>query len=218
MSSIRPLDIYMSTYRTNPANSVDLYPVLSQISQEFAVRKVLYPGSYVHITPSIFFPHVIYVDALSGIAEMVADTDLREYVARHKIYPESSDISCYQQDYHAFNAEPEESFDLLISLNAGLISQACKRFLVSGGNLLVNDGHNDARRAYVDSDFLLVGAFKVESLDMTTSESELSSYFKTARGVSLTLAMVESDLCKSPSRARFQPTDSAAMYLFKKQG
>ena len=217
MPSRRPLDIYKANYVTNPASCVDLDSVFLQVSEEFTVRRVLYPGSYLHITPSLFFPRVTYVDSLAGIADMMADSDLQEYIVRHKTYPESADIRCHQQDYHAFNAEPNEAFDLVISLNAGLISQACKRFLAPGGLLLVNDGHYDARRAFVDPDYSLVGGFTGDSCRMTASPSELSSYFKTTRGVTLTLDMVESDLSRPPSRARFKPAKSATTYLFRKQ-
>jgi hypothetical protein len=217
MPPTRPLDIYKAEYQAVPAEKVGLYSVLLQMSQEFTVRQVLYPGSYVHITPSLFFPHVVYVDNLSGIADMMADSDLRDYIAQHKLYPGMAKLRCYQQDYHTFNTGPEEAFDLLISQNAGLISQACKHFLDSGGLLLVNDGHYDARRAFVDPDYLLLGAFNWENPGMTTAEPELSSYFKTAGGVTLTLEMVESDLSQPPSRARFEPAQSAAQYLFRKQ-
>ena len=218
MPSNKPLDIYKAKYLTNPENDVDLHPVFLRLSQEYTVRQVLYPGSYLHITPSLFFPHVAYVDALSGIAEMMADSALREYIARHKMFPEPVDLRCYQRDYCAFDDEPEGAFDLVISLNAGLISQACKRFLVSGGLFLVNDGHYDARRAFVDPDYSLISAFDGGNGRMTTHEPELHTYFKTARGVTLTLEMVESDLGRPPSRARFKPAESAAMYLFRKQG
>ena len=217
MSPISPLDIYKDSYEKNSKGNGGIYSALLQISREFTVRRVLYPGSYVDITPSLFFPHVVYVDALSGIADLMADSILQEHIAQNKLYQEKADIRCYQQDYHTFNAEPDETFDLLISLNAGLVSQACKQFIDSGGLLLANDEHYDARRAFVDSDYLLVGAFNRENRNVTTFESELSSYFKTASGVTLTLAMVESDLSKPPSRARFRPSESAAMFLFKKQ-
>ena len=87
MPSNRPLDIYKAYYDTNPAENVDLYSVLLQISQQFTVGPVLYPGSYVHITPSLFFPRVVYVDSLSGIADMMADSTLQEYIAQNKLYP-----------------------------------------------------------------------------------------------------------------------------------
>ena len=33
------------------------------ISVNFPIKKVLYPGSYVDITPSFYFPYTVYVDS-----------------------------------------------------------------------------------------------------------------------------------------------------------
>ena len=211
-----PLGTYKSRYLDGPGSDDGLRSVFRTVRDEFHVRRVLYPGSYLHITPSLYFPYVCYVDSLAGFADALADPNLRRYVEDHREYPEAPVICCYQQDYSTFTCEPEGSFDLLISLNAGLISQACKRFLRSGGLLLVNDEHYDARRAFVDPDYLLCSVFFGENLRMETSESELAAYFRTARGTPLTLEMVESDVHRSPSRARFKPARSAPVYLFRK--
>ena len=212
-----PLGTYKSRYLNGPGSDDGLWSVFRKIRDDFHVRRVLYPGSYLHITPSLYFPYVSHVDSLAGFADAMADLDLRQYVEDHRDYPEAPDMLCYQQDYRTFTCEPEGSFDLLISLNAGLISQACKRFLAPGGMLLVNDEHYDARRAFVDPDYLLCAVFSGEDLRMETSESELAAYFRTARGTPLTLEMVESDVPRSPSRARFKPTRSAPAYLFRKE-
>ena len=211
-----PLGTYKSRYLNSPGSDDGLRSVFRQIRDEFRVQRVLYPGSYLHITPSLFFPSVCYVDSLAGFADALVNPDVRQYVADHRDYPESPEIWCYQQDYRTFSCESEGSFDLLISLNAGLISQACKRLLCTDGLLLVNDEHYDARRAFVDPDYLLCAVFSGENLRMETSESELSAYFRTARGTPLTPEMVESDMHRSPSRAGFKPAKTAAVYLFRK--
>ena len=212
-----PLDTYQANYRNGPGCDHGLEPVFRKVKDEFHVQRVLYPGSYLHITPSLFFPRVCYVDSLAGIADALADPDLRRYIADHRDYPQAPEILCYQQDYRAFTSGPEASFDLLISLNAGLVSQAGKRFLAPGGLLLVNDEHYDARRAFVDPDYRLSAVCGGEDLRMETSESELAAYFKTSQGIPLTLEMVESDIHRPPSRARFKPSKSAVIYLFTKQ-
>ena len=212
-----PLDTYRANYLNGPGCIDGLGPVFRKVRDEFDVRRVLYPGSYLHITPSLFFPSVCYVDSLVGVADALADPDLRRYVADRRDYPEGPEIRCYEQDYHTFTSEPEASFDLLISLNAGLVSQASKRFLASGGLLLVNDEHYDARRAFVDLEYILTAVFAGEDLCMETSESKLAAYFKTGRGTLLTPEMVESDVHRSPSRAKFKPAKSAAVYLFRRQ-
>ena len=166
-----PLDTYRTNYLNGPGCSDVLRPVFRRVRDQFHVQRVLYPGSYLHITPSLCFPYVCYVDSLAGIADALASPDLRRYVAEHRDYPEAPETWCYQQDYRTFTSEPEASFDLLISLNAGLISQACKHFLAPDGLLLVNDEHYDARRAFVDPDYLLIAVFVGENLSMETSES-----------------------------------------------
>ncbi len=212
-----PLGTYKSRYLNGPGFDDGLRSVFRTVRDELHARRVLYPGSYLHITPSLYFPYVCYVDSLAGFADALADPDLRGYVTDHRDYPEAPEICWYQQDYRTLTSEPEGSFDLLISLNAGLISQACKRFLATDGLLLVNDEHYDARRAFVDPDYLLCAVFSGENLRLETSECELAAYFRTARGTPLTLEMVESDVPRPPSRARFKPACSAPAYLFRRQ-
>ena len=212
-----PLAAYISNYTNNPGCGRDLRPAFQQLSRRFQIQRALYPGSWLDVTPSLFFPEVCYVDSLSGILDSFADPDLRRHLNDNKHYPDAPTIHCYQHDYRTFNAEPEASFDLLISLNAGFISQACKRFLSPEGLLLVNDEHYDARRAFVDPDYILISAFTGENLRMETSQAELTSFFHTTKETPLTLEMVEADSPRSPSRARFKPAKTAPVYLFRKQ-
>ncbi len=212
------LDIYLADYKDRQGGTLDLMEVFQQVRDSFGVTRALYPGSYVHVTPSLVFPQVIYVDSLKGISEAFADSRLLEYINSHKNYRGEAFIKCYQQDYESWNAEPEESFDLLISLNAGFISQAAKRFLRPSGLLLINDGHYDARRAYTDPDYRLLGGFSGEDFRLDTSEDSLSAYFKTVSGIPLTLEMVEADAKRPPSKARFSPAVSPEAYLFEKKG
>ena len=212
------LDIYLANYKDRQGGEHNLLEVFQQVRDRFGVTRALYPGSYIHITPALVFPQVIFVDSLKGICEALADSRLLEYVDSHKSYPEEALIRCHQQAYQSWNAEPEESFDLLISLNAGFISQAVKRFLRPGGLLLANDGHYDARRAFIDPDYRLMGGFSRGEFRPDTSVDTLSSYFKTARGSPLTLEMVEADARRPPSKARFNPVVSPIAYLFEKRG
>ena len=216
MRPLKALYIYLANYRDRQGGDFDLMTVFQQIRGKFGGARVLYPGSYLHITPSLVFPMVCFVDSLKGIEEALAAPSLLEYVNRYKGYRENPIVRPYQQDYEVFDAEPEESFDLLVSLNAGLISQACKRFLRPGGLLLVNDEHYDARRAHIDPDYRLIGGFEGENLRLETSEDKLSAYFESAKGIGLTPEMVEADLGRPPSRARFKPVKPAEAYLYQK--
>ena len=216
MQPRKALEIYLTRYRDRCRGTNDLKAAFQQVRDSCGDGRVLYPGSYLHITPSLIFSRVCYVDSLANFRRALTDPTLLDYINGHKSYPEETQLWCYQEDYQSFAAEPEASFDLLISLNAGFISQAAKRFLPTGGLLLVNDGHYDARRAFTDPDYQLAGVFEGDSLRLETSTEKLSDYFMTNKGTALTLEMVDSDAKRPPSKARFNPAKSEPAYLFRR--
>ena len=213
---LRALRTYLSRYRNKDDGKHDLLWAFRLIRENFGCRRVLYPGSYLHITPSLVFPEVCYVDSVKGIGQDMAATVLLEYVNIHKDYTEDAVIRCWEEDYRSFTGEPTGSFDLLVSLNAGFISQHCRHFLKPGGFLLANNGHYDAARAYVDPCYRLVGAFDGGSLLLESSYPNLSSHFRTAKGEALTLEMVEADAKRPPSGARYMPSREMEAYLFQR--
>ena len=211
----QPLETYLSRYRKENGGRQDLLWAFRLVEENFGCRRVLYPGSYLDVTPSLVFPEVCYVDSVKGIAPALADPALRDYVNSHKDYEEDAVIQFHEADYRDFASEPAGSFDLLISLNAGSISLACRHFLKPDGLLLANNGHYDANRAYVDPTYRLVAALEDGSLNRESLQPGSSPYFHTARGEELTPAMVESDAKRPPSRARFRPSREADVYLFQ---
>lgn len=213
----RALAIYLSRYHRDQNNgNGGLLWAFRRIAAGYGCRRALYPGSYLHITPSLVFPEVCYVDAVKSIEQSITAPALRDYINAHKEYPEKAIIRCYEQDYRDFSAELPGSFDLLISLNAGFISQVCGHFLKPGGYLLANNGHYDANRAYVDSAYRPVAALERDASHPAGMPPDLAPYFQTARGESLTRGMVESDAERPPSKARFRPSRRAEAYLFQR--
>lgn len=209
----RALAIYLSRYHRDRHNDNDgLLWAFRRVAAGYGCRRALYPGSYLHITPSLVFPEVCYVDAIKNIEHSITALALREYINAHKEYPEKAIIRGYEQDYGEFSAELPGSFDLLISLNSGFISQICGHFLKPGGYLLANNGHYDANRAYVAPAYRLVAALERDA----PNPADLAPYFQTARGERLALAMVESDAQRPPGKARFRPLRRADAYLFQR--
>ena len=208
----KPKEIVLKSY--DPTNS-SLLKYLQLIKENLGCRRVLYPGSYLDIRPSLVFSEVCYVDSLKGIGRPLADPELLKYIDEHKSYPEDSTVRCYEADYETFEEEPAGSFDLLISLNAGFISQHCSPFLKNGGLLLVNNGHYDANRAFVDPAYEFVAALEADALNWESLPRDSFPYFSTRRGEELTLAMVESDAERPPSKARFRPARQSEAYLFR---
>jgi len=135
-----------------------------------AIRRVLYPGSWIHISPSLVFPDVTYVDSFTGRKNLLKTffqdhhNLLLSYLEAHKRYPEAPSVTLQPQDYRRPlpNDVEAQSMDLLISLDAGAeISTTCARYVRPGGYLYVNDGHGDACRAFASpSVWKLCGALE----------------------------------------------------------
>lgn len=118
------------------------------IRETFACREVLYPGCSVHMTPSLYFPHVIYVDQSDAAEKFFEDERVvLEFVNRHKLYRQSTYIRFIRQDYSQPLPLRESGFDLLLALFAGGIARSCAKYLKPGGLLLTNNHQGDAADA-----------------------------------------------------------------------
>ena len=189
--------------------------VFRVINTRFTPSKVLYPGSWIHLTPSLVFPFVTYVDLSSKILSAFSDSNLLQYIENHKEYQEKPKIKFHQTDYQSNLREEKASFDLLISLNSGLVSQACGLYLKEGGVLFVNNEHYDASRAYTDSKYKPIGVFKTVG-KYIESEEIIHNYFITTKGDPITLEMVNENLKRSPSKARHKLKKKSLFYTFQR--
>ena len=183
--------------------------MFSILKEKYKINNALYPGSFVHITPSFVFPSVVYVDTNKPAKDFFNDPSVHDFVSKKKSYDEDSVISFHHKDYRKNIGEPIESFDLLISQYAGFISQFCKKYLKIGGILLANSSHGDASMASIDTDYKFIGVLNKRRNKYAFSEKKLDSYFipkkpreitreyleKTKRGVGYT---------KSPSNYLFR--------------
>jgi hypothetical protein len=124
------------------------------IRDKYACREVLYPGCSVHITPSLYFPHVVYVDQSVAAAQFFANEKaILEFISRNRTYQQPAYFRFLQGDYTQSLSLREGTFDLLLSLFAGGIAKSCVRYLKVGGLLLTNNHQGDAWEAAHTGDF-----------------------------------------------------------------
>ncbi len=136
---------------------------------------MLYPGSYVDIAPSFVFDSVTYLDIDTRAPRFFADTNgVREIVDDHE-GPSDPGITFIHADYTSPLDLPEDHFDLLVSLYAGLVSEHCTQHLRVGGTLLVNPSHGDAAMASIDPRYELTGVvtsrdgnYKIDTTGLNT--------------------------------------------------
>lgn len=172
-------------------------------------ERVLYPGSFIHVTASFVFPSVVYVDNDSNAKRFFARMDdIVTFVNRHKVYRKMPEIAFYGVSYES--DIPEQAFNLLISFYAGFISKHCKHCLKIGGILAANNSHGDASLASIDPDYEFIGVIQGRGDRLCVIEDNLGSYFKPKKEMELS----EELLLKLNRGIGY--TRTAAAYLFRR--
>jgi hypothetical protein len=180
------------------------------LSINYPIKRALYPGSYVDITPSFYFPYTVYVDNDKKAKKFFKDGELiKNFIDFNKEYNQDSFFRYFPNDYRLNIDEDKNSFDLLISLYAGFVSKYCKNYLKNGGLLLANDSHGDASMAQLDGRFRLIGVINISGPDFIFSQKNLDQYFILKKNYVVTEKKLEE------YQKGIDFTKKADFYLFK---
>ena len=169
--------IGIELYKSYIDNNWDRLDLFRKVSEKYTINTALYPGSYIHITPSFIIPKVTYVDNDRKAKKFFELEEVYQYIRETKMYDTESCVQYYPVDYTTQFEPTDGSYDLLISLYAGFISQACKSYLKEGGLLLVNNSHGDAGMANLDDDYQLVAVANQRNDKWSISTKGLADYF-----------------------------------------
>ncbi len=161
--------------------------LFAAVADHLDVATALYPGSFVDLAPSFVWPSVTYVDVDRRADQFFADTDgIDELLRRHDADPTSRTLRFVRADYQdALDLDPD-TFDLLISLYAGFVSEHCTEHLRVGGHLLVNSSHGDAAMASIDDRYRLCAVVLSRSGGYTVSAAQLDTYLIPKRPIDVT--------------------------------
>jgi hypothetical protein len=136
----------------------DRYGLFKLLNDTFSITIAIYPGSYIDITPSLFFPTTYYIDTDKKAKKFFTnEKEIIEYIEENKTYDEKTNLRFYSEDYRKKFDDILDTSDLLISLYAGFISKYCKDLLKKNGVLIANNSHGDASMAQLDNDFTFFG-------------------------------------------------------------
>jgi hypothetical protein len=201
------LQAYKKYYIDRDYEQVDLF---RQLKNEFGISKAIYPGSYIHISPSFVYPYVVYIDSDKNAIKFFNHSAHEEIVKERKEYPEDPQIVFHGIDYKNLIDDYRSRFDLLISQYAGFISEACKPYLKIGGYLLVNNSHGDAGMASIDRDYQLLATLHRRSSKYQLSTTSLEDYFIPKKDIIVTREL----LLERKKGVGY--TKTATLYLFQK--
>lgn len=167
------------------------------VREFIAVRRVIYPGNYLHQTPSLVLPRVCNVDSVKGIGAAMQPDDPGIWLDAHKEYTSSTVIMALETAYGRIPSTLFAGFGLMTSLNAGAISHEGKWMLAPGADLPSNARRHDSSRANVGVDSTLVAAFDADGIVEDGQES-LREYIVTKQGPPLPRAMSTDSNYKKP--------------------
>ena len=207
MSQKDPLALYKQYYVDRDFEGLDLF---EKLHRKYDIHSALYPGSFVHITPSLIYPKTVYVDNDKQAKKFFASPAVLDFIARHKLYEQEPSLTFHANSYAEDFGEATESFDLLISQYAGFVSEHCKQYLKIGGLLLVNNSHGDASMASINNQFELVAVVIRRDGKHRIKEENLESYLIPKSGKLITRSHLE----KTQRGIAFKK--SASMYLFQR--
>lgn len=171
---------------------------------------VLYPGSFVDVAPSFVYPAVTYVDSDSRTPGFFADRDGVHEIIISEGGLRTAAVDFVHGDYQRDLGIAERSFDLLVSLYAGFVSEFCTDYLRVGGFLLVAPSHGDVAMASIDHRYELVGVVASRSGNYRIRTNNLDTYMVPRSPIEVSPAMLH-------DRGRgIAYTKSPFAYLFRR--
>lgn len=162
-------------------------PLFGAVADAIEVADALYPGSYVDLEPSFVWPSVTYVDVDRRANQFFGDRDgVAELLVERGVVRGEHTFRFLHADYREPLDLDDDSFDLLVSLYAGFVSEHCTRYLRVGGHLLVNSSHGDAAMASIDPRYELSGAVLARAGTFRVGTTDLDGYLVPKRDVEVT--------------------------------
>ena len=185
MTSPTDVATFHAEFDRHPGDRVRLFEAVANAVPEGAAARVLYAGSYIDIGPSIWFDSVTYVDVDKRAARFFAEeepvTDLVGAKRKRVNRIGNPSIAFIHRDYTEDLPIEDESIDLLISLYAGFITEACGRYVRPGGLVLANNSHGDATMATLLGGYDLAGVVTARDGAYTVRTDGLESYLQPKR-------------------------------------
>ncbi len=202
----------IKTYEEYIQKMGDRYGLFKLLNEEFSIKTASYPGSYIDITPSMFFSTSYYIDTDKKAKKFFANKkEIIKYIEENKTYDETANLRFFSEDYRKKFDDIIDSSDLMISLYAGFISKYCKDLLKKNGLLLANNSHGDASMAHLDNNFNFFGVINYQNKKYSLKTENLDEYFIPKKDI------ITSEELLEKTKRGIGYKKSADYYLFRKK-
>ncbi|KAH3880524.1 hypothetical protein DPMN_004440 [Dreissena polymorpha] len=210
---VKYLSHFLRVYRGLEDWHIPIFASVKQFCVDIAT--VMYPGCDKHLTASLFFPNVTYIDLNPKMQPFFTDLAIRSWIEENKRYDQPTIYDFQNMDFDKLTLGNDKTYDLVISASAGLVSNTvCMNYLKPGGHFLVSDAHFDARNAYTKSDFSLVAVYDNEITQLDCNKKSLDDYFMTTENKKITKEQVEESVSKPKNKRSFKLKKEPSSFLF----
>jgi hypothetical protein len=164
--------------------------LFAKIVELYNPQKGIYPGSFVHITPSFFIKEMTYIDNDKRIPGFFKDAEVLSFISKNKIYFDTPAVIWFKADFENKLPLTKNYYDIMFSFYSGFVSQSCKKYLKEDGILVCNNSHGDASIAFLDEEYILTGVIKRNGMRFTITDKNLHTYFRKKDGSNINKAKV----------------------------
>jgi hypothetical protein len=204
---MKGISLYVNNHLLKDDERLGLF---QRLNEKYKIKKVLYPGSYAHITPAFVFPIVKFNDTYKKLNDFYDSDEVWNYINMRKEYLSEPTYSYIIANYIEGLPVKEREFDLLISQYAGFISRACMKYLKVGGILVVNNSHGDASMASILPNYEFIAVINKRKSNWTYSSRNLKEYFILKKDIRITEEFLEKH------KRGVGYTKTATDYVFKR--
>lgn len=184
--------------------------LFSALAESVEVSRVLYPGCFVDLAAAFVFDDVTFVDVDRRAARFFEDAEgVGELIAEHRDRAGPPSWRFVHGDYTGELPVADQQVDLLISLYAGPVSDACTRYLRPGGLLLANPSHGDVAMADLNPDYRLVAVVDSRPDGYVVRRDGLEGYLRPKRPRTVTAQSLRTE------QRGIAYTRSAFAYVFE---
>lgn len=173
MDSTHHQDKYRQYYQSLGLERSGLFKL---IQDRFKPETVLYPGCSIHITPSFFFRHVVYIDQSPEALKFFSNpAQVDDLMKQYRQYSQTPWWRFISGDFHTLTGLKESSFDLLLSLFAGPLIASCEKYVKPGGLILTGSLFSDHESLRNREDYHLIARIQSKNREYIFSEPDDNS-------------------------------------------
>ena len=78
----------------------DRREIFELLVNKYEIQSAIYPGSHIHIAPSLYIPITVYIDTYKKVKDFFSDKNIFEFIYKNRTYKKQPVIRFHHKDYN----------------------------------------------------------------------------------------------------------------------